>query len=251
MRLVFATTFPEFFNSASSVSIMGRAKAAGLVEVEAVNLRKYTIDRHQSTDDNPYGGGFGMLMKVEPFKQMIDDLNLPKDARIILMSPAGKTFSQKIASDLSNASSIVFLCGHYEGVDERVAQMCTDWLSLGDFVMTGGEVAALAMADATIRLIPGVLGHNESSEVESFQSGLLEYPQYTRPASHETGDVPPVLMSGNHSDIEDWRREQSLRRTLAIRPDLLESANIDEKDRKTLKNISKEIRNTLKRLDID
>ena len=251
MRLVFATTFPEFFNSASSVSIMGRAKTAGLVEIEAVNLRKYTKNRHQSTDDNPYGGGFGMLMKVEPFAEMVDDLNLPKGSRIVLMSPAGKTFSQKIASDLSNAPSIVFLCGHYEGVDERVAQMCTDWLSLGDFVMTGGEVAALAMADAIIRLIPGVLGHNESSEVESFQSGLLEFPQYTRPANHETGDVPAVLLSGNHADIENWRREQSLRRTLAIRPDLLESAKLDAKDKKILKNISKEIGNTFKKLDID
>ncbi len=248
MRLVFATTFPEFFASASSVSIMGRARSAGLVEVEAVNLRKYTRDRHQSTDDNPYGGGFGMLMKVEPFKEMLDDLSLPEGSRTILMTPAGKPFDQEVARGLSNAPAIVFLCGHYEGVDERVAELCTDWLSLGDFVMTGGEIPALAMADATIRLIPSVLGHNESSQEESFESGLLEYPHYTRPARHETGDVPQVLLSGNHAHIESWRREQALRRTLALRPDLLLTAELDEKDRKMLELISKEIDDTLERL---
>jgi tRNA (guanine37-N1)-methyltransferase len=245
MRLVFATTFPDFIRDASKASIMGRAKAAGLIEVEAENLRKYTKDRHQSTDDNPYGGGFGMLMKVEPFSEMLENLNLPEGSRTVLMSPAGKTFNQQIAHDLSKAPAIVFLCGHYEGVDERVAQQCTDWLSLGDFVMTGGEIAALAMADAIIRLIPAVLGHNESSSDESFQNGLLEYPQYTRPASHLTGEVPEVLLKGNHACIESWRREQSLRRTLALRPDLLLGAKLDETDRKILKKIMSEITETL------
>lgn len=246
MRLIFASTFPEFIESASSVSIMGRAKAAGLVEVEAVNLRKFTKDRHQSTDDNPYGGGFGMLMKVEPFTDMIESLNLPKEARIILMTPAGKTFNQSIAQDLSAAPALVFLCGHYEGVDERVAQQCTDWLSLGDFVMTGGEIAALAMADATVRLIPSVLGHNESSQDESFQSGMLEYPQYTRPATHKTGDVPEVIRSGNHSHISKWRKEQSIRRTLALRPDLLKDSELDQTDKKILENIVAEIIETVR-----
>lgn len=246
MRLIFASTFPQFIESASSVSIMGRAKAAGLVEVEAVNLRKFTKDRHQSTDDNPYGGGFGMLMKVEPFALMIESLNLPANSRIILMTPAGRTFNQTIAKDLSNAPALVFLCGHYEGVDERVAGQCTDWLSLGDFVMTGGEIAALAMADATVRLIPSVLGHNESWQDESFQSGLLEYPQYTRPATHKTGDAPDVLRSGNHSEISRWRREQSIRRTLALRPDLLIDANLDETDKKLLVKISEEIQETVR-----
>lgn len=248
MRLVFATTFPEFVESASGASIMGRAKSAGLIEVEAINLRKYTTDRHQSTDDNPYGGGFGMLMKVEPFSKMLADLSLPPNSRIVLMSPAGKTFNQEIASDLSKAPAIVFLCGHYEGVDERVAQMCTDWLSLGDFVMTGGEIAALAMADATVRLIPAVLGHNESSTDESFQNGLLEYPQYTRPAKHESGDVPEVLTNGNHAHIEKWRKEQSLRRTLALRPDLLLEAKLDDQDKHILDKIISEISQTVRKL---
>lgn len=248
MRLIFASTFPDFIESASNASIMGRAKSAGLIEVEAVNLRKYTKDRHQSTDDNPYGGGFGMLMKVEPFTEMIESLNLVEGSRIILMTPAGKTFNQSIAKDLSSAPTLVFLCGHYEGVDERVAQQCTDWLSLGDFVMTGGEIAALAMADATVRLIPSVLGHNESSQDESFQEGLLEYPQYTRPAEHKTGNVPQVLRRGNHNDISNWRREQSLRRTLAIRPDLLKDATLDDTDRQILEKIFSEISETVRKL---
>lgn len=248
MRLIFASTFPDFIESASNASIMGRAKAAGLIEVEAVNLRKFTKDRHQSTDDNPYGGGFGMLMKVEPFTDMIESLNLPSQSRIILMTPAGKTFNQSIAKDLSNAPALVFLCGHYEGVDERVAVQCTDWLSLGDFVMTGGEIPALAMADATVRLIPSVLGHIESSQDESFQSSLLEYPQYTRPADHKTGSVPEVLRSGNHNDISKWRREQSLRRTLALRPDLLKEASLDQTDKQLLDKIFSEISETVRTL---
>lgn len=237
MKLVFATTFPEFIENAFSASILGRAAKAGLLEAKAVNLRQFTTDRHHTTDDTPYGGGAGMVMKVEPIKALIDSLSLPEGSRIILTSPAGKRFTQEVAKDLSASPALLFLCGHYEGIDERAAQICTDWLSLGDFVMTGGEIAALAMADATVRLIPGVLGKNESLDFESFSEGLLEYPQYTRPASHELGDVPEVLRSGDHEKISAWRREQALRRTLALRPDLLLDANLTLSDRELLRKI--------------
>lgn len=241
MKLVFATTFPEFIESAFSASILGRAAKAGLIEAKAVNLRQFTTDRHHTTDDTPYGGGAGMVMKAEPIKALIDSLSLPEGSRIILTSPAGKRFTQEVAKDLCASPALLFLCGHYEGIDERVAQICTDWLSLGDFVMTGGEIASLAMADATVRLIPGVLGKNESLDFESFSEGLLEYPQYTRPASHELGDVPEVLRSGDHEKISAWRREQALRRTLALRPDLLVDANLTSSDKEMLQKIIAQI----------
>ncbi len=245
MRLYFATTFPEFFDAAFAVSILGRAKSAGLVEVNPVSLRKYTKDRHQTTDDSPYGGGAGMVMKVEPFQEMLESLDLPEGTRTVLTTPAGKTFNQSIAKSLSEAPAIFFLCGHYEGVDERIANACTDWLSLGDFVMTGGEVAALAMADAIVRLVPGVLGKNESLETESFTDSLLEYPQFTRPQNHKFGDVPQVLTTGNHSKIERWRREQQLKRTLLLRPDLLALAQLSQEDKEILKSFFDEIRKTM------
>ena len=237
MRLVFATTFPEFIEAAFTISILGRAKSAALLEAQAINLRLFTSDRHHTTDDTLYGGGAGMVMKVEPFRLMIESLALPEQSRVMLMTPTGKIFDQTIAEDLSKSPAIVFLCGHYEGVDERVTRMCTDLISIGDFVLTGGELPALVMADAIVRLIPGVLGHDESLDFESFSSGLLEYPQYTRPAMHECGEVPEVLLSGNHEKIANWRREQSLRRTLALRPDLLKQAAIKPDDKVLLKSI--------------
>ncbi len=224
---------------------MGRAVEAGLIEFCPVNIRDYTTDRHKTTDDSPYGGGAGMLMKPEPILAMLDSLNLRDGARIILTSPAGKTFNQEIARELSHAPEIVFLCGHYEGVDERVASVCTDWLSLGDFIMTGGEFSALAMADSITRLIPGVLGKSESLETESFTDNLIEYPQYTRPAQIEEMTVPDVLRSGNHQKIAKWRRKQALRRTLLMRPDLLKDAELSDTDRKILKDIQLEIKNIL------
>jgi tRNA (guanine37-N1)-methyltransferase len=241
VKLVFATTFPEFIENAFTASILGRATKAGLLEANAINLRHFTTDRHHTTDDTPFGGGAGMVMKVEPIKALIDSLNLPEGSRIILTSPAGKRFTQEVAKDLCASPALLFLCGHYEGIDERIAQICTDWLSLGDFVMTGGEIAALAMADATVRLIPGVLGKNESLDFESFSEGLLEYPQYTRPASQNLGDVPEVLRSGHPKKISEWRREQALRRTLALRPDLLLKANLSTFDKEMLQKIISQI----------
>ncbi len=241
MRLVFATTFPEFFRSASSVSIMGRAIEAGLVEFCSVNIRDYATDRHKTTDDSPYGGGAGMLMKAEPILTMLGSLGLQDNARVVLTTPAGDRFNQDIAHDLSHSPEIVFICGRYEGVDERVSMACTDWLSLGDFIMTGGEFSALAMADSITRLIPGVLGKSESLETETFNEKLVEYPQYTRPAEISEFKVPDVLRSGNHEHIDNWRRKQSLRRTLLMRPDLIKNAQLNDADRKIIQEIQLEI----------
>lgn len=241
MKLVFATTFPDFFKESAKVSIMGRAVKAGLLEVEAINLRDFTNDRHRTTDDNPFGGGAGVVLKVDPIKRMLDSLGLPEGSRTILTTPAGKVFDQQVASDLSKAPALIFLCGHYEGIDERACQLFTDWLSIGDFVMTGGEIAALAMADATVRLIPGVLGKQDSLEFESFSDSLIEYPQYTRPARHETGNAPEELQSGNHKTIEKWRRIQALKRTLLLRSDLLAGASLSKEDIETLEEIKGEI----------
>ncbi len=221
---------------------MGRAVEAGLLEFQAINIRDFSGDRHNTTDDTPYGGGAGMLMKPEPIFRLLNSLDLPEDSRIVLTSPAGKTFNQKIAKDLSNAPAITFICGHYEGIDERVSSYCTDWLSLGDFIMTGGEFAALAMADAVTRLIPGILGKHDSLDVESFDDNLLEYPQYTRPAELLESEVPKILRSGNHKKISQWRTEQALRRTLMMRPDLLLNADLCNTDKKILLKIISEIK---------
>lgn len=227
---------------------MGRAVKAGLLEFQAINIRDFSGDKHNTTDDTPYGGGAGMLMKPEPIFRMLDSLDLPENSRIVLTSPAGKTFNQEIAKDLSLAPAITFICGHYEGIDERVASYCTDWLSLGDFIMTGGEFAALAMADSITRLIPGILGKHDSLDVESFDSGLLEYPQFTRPAELLEPDVPKVLRSGDHKKISQWRTEQALRRTLMMRPDLLDGANLNEADKNILHKIISEIKDLEEKL---
>lgn len=245
MRLVFATTFPSFFENSCGVSIMGRAVEAGLLEFQAINIRDFTEDKHRTTDDSPYGGGAGMLMKPEPIFRMLDSLKLPENSRVVLMSPAGKTFNQNIAREMSHAPAITFICGHYEGIDERVASVCTDWLSLGDFIMTGGEFSALAMADAITRLIPGVLGKSVSLDTESFDNGLLEYPQYTRPATVEDTIVPEILRSGNHKKIANWQRKQALQRTLAMRPDLLMDTKLNREDKKILGEIFQEMKKSI------
>ncbi|HOO96755.1 MAG TPA: tRNA (guanosine(37)-N1)-methyltransferase TrmD [Caldisericia bacterium] len=248
MRLVFATTFPEFFEDSCKVSIMGRAVGAGLIEFQALNIRNFATDSHKTTDDRPFGGGAGMLLKPEPVLKLIDSLNLPTGSRVVLTSPAGKTFTQEIAHEMSNAPAIAFICGHYEGVDERISEVCTDWLSIGDFVMTGGEFAALCMADAITRLIPGVLGKEDSLNFESFSEGLLEYPQYTRPAELDDKVVPEVLRSGDHTRIAKWRREQALRRTLLLRPELLLDANLTKEDKEILKTIVEQMKSVTKDL---
>ena len=231
------TLFPEMIMNGLETSILGRAAAKGIVSFEAVNIRDYTLERHGKVDDYPYGGGAGMVMQAEPIYRAYAALveKIGKKPRVIYMTPQGQTFNQSIAEDLAKEEDLVFLCGHYEGVDERVLEMiATDYLSAGDYVLTGGELPAMMMIDCISRLVPGVLNNNVSAEFETFHDNLLEYPQYSRPEVWRDKAVPPILMSGHHANVEKWRREQSLIRTLERRPDLLENANLTKQDKKFL-----------------
>ncbi len=213
------TLFPEFFQGPFTSSIIARAQKAQLVDIHIHNIRDAAIDRHKTCDDSPYGGGAGMVLKAEPVFETVEQFYT--GGPIIFLAPQGKTFNQKIAEQLSNESRLSFICGHYEGVDERIIQhLATEVISLGDFVLTGGEPAVAVVADAVIRLIPGVLGNETSTADESHTSGLLEYPQYTRPAVFREWAVPAELLSGSHAEIFRWRRRQSLRNTLIRRPDM-------------------------------
>lgn len=224
MRFDVFTLFPEMFTAYLNESILKRAREAGLLEVSLHNIRDYTTDKHRTTDDEPYGGGGGMVMKPEPIFAAVEGvLGVQPSCPVILLTPQGRTFNHKVAQELSQHRHLALLCGRYEGVDERVRQhLVTDEISLGDFVLTGGELPALAVIDAVSRLIPGVLGDPEAASKDSHASGLLEYPHYTRPPEFRGWDVPEVLRSGNHAEIEKWRREQSEERTKQRRPDLLD-----------------------------
>lgn len=231
------TLFPEFFSGPLNVSITKRAIEKNLLKIELVNIRDFSRDKHKKVDDYPYGGGCGMVMKPEPIFEAVDFAKKTIDVskrRIILLSPQGKPFSNKTAKELSDEEHLVLICGHYEGIDERVKTIITDEISLGDFVLTGGEIPALAMLDATMRFIPGVLGSSKSSEDESFSDGLLEYPQYTRPRIYKNLKVPEVLLSGDHQKIERFRRKEALERTLKNRPDLFSKLKLTEDDKKLL-----------------
>lgn len=227
------TLFPEMVQETLSHSILGRAQRDGLISVESTNIRDFSKSKHLQVDDYPYGGGAGMVMQPQPIFDAYQSV-LPKagsKARVLYMSPQGRPFTQRVAEELAQEESLVFLCGHYEGVDERVIEeIVTDEISLGDFVLTGGELAAITMIDAISRLMPGVLGKEASFEDESFSQGLLEYPQYTRPPVFMEREVPQVLLSGHHGNVEKWRREQSLLRTAQKRPDLLNTADLSPKD---------------------
>jgi len=223
------TLFPEMIMNGLETSILGRAAAKGIVSFEAVNIRDYTLERH--------GGGAGMVMQAEPIYRAYEALveKIGKKPRVIYMTPQGKTFNQNIAEDLAKEEDLVFLCGHYEGVDERVLEMiATDYLSAGDYVLTGGELPAMMMIDCISRLVPGVLNNNVSAEFETFHDNLLEYPQYTRPEVFMGKKVPDILLSGHHANVEKWRREQSIIRTLKNRPELLEDAVLSKKEQKFL-----------------
>ncbi len=239
------TLFPEMIDAALSHSIIGRAVKEGIIDVEAVNIRDFSKDKHRHVDDYPYGGGAGMVMQPQPiydaYKSIEEKAGKLEKARVIYMSPQGKRFDQKMAEELSKEDSIILLCGHYEGVDERIIEeIVTDEISIGDFVLTGGELAAAAIIDAVSRLVPGVLNKEESYEVESFSDGLLEYPQYTRPPVFMGREVPEVLLSGHHANIDKWRREQSIIRTYQKRPDMLDKAVLSDKERKFLESLKKE-----------
>lgn len=234
------TLFPEFFAGPLNVSIMKRAREKGLVKIELVNIRDFSRDKHRKVDDYPYGGGCGMVMKPEPIFEAVEFAESAVKAekkRVILLSPQGKLFNQQIAREYSGQEHLILICGHYEGVDERVKTIVTDEISMGDFILTGGEIPALAVIDATIRFVPGVLGSEESPENESFSEGLLEYPQYTRPPVYRNLKVPEVLLSGNHKEIQLFRRREALRRTYEKRPDLFRKLHLTELDKKLLEDI--------------
>ncbi|MEY4296585.1 MAG: hypothetical protein RL016_431 [Actinomycetota bacterium] len=226
MRIDAISIFPDYFN-VLDLSLLGKARERDLIEFKAHDLRTWTYDKHRTVDDTPYGGGAGMLMKPEPWGEALDAI-LPEDgsATVIFTSPAGEVFNQKLAYELTNESHIVFACGRYEGIDQRVVEYAATkakvrLISIGDYVLNGGEVAAIAMTEAIVRLIPGVIGNAASLVEESHSDGLLEYPSYTKPASWRGFDVPEVLTSGNHALIAKWRHEQQVERTRRVRPDLL------------------------------
>ncbi len=231
------TLFPEMVMDGLNTSIIGRAVEKGLISIEAINIRDYSKDKHNHVDDAPYGGGAGMVMQPGPVCDSYEDLcrKIGKRPRVLYMTPQGQTFNQSIAEELAKEEDLVFLCGHYEGIDERALELIvTDYLSVGDYVLTGGELPAMVMIDCISRLVPGVLNNDVSAEIESFHDNLLEYPQYTRPEVYEGKKVPEVLLSGHHKNIETWRRQQSIKRTLERRPDLLADANLSRKEKQYL-----------------
>lgn len=279
MNFHILTLFPEMVENGLKTSIIGRAVAGGLLSIEAVNIRDFAFNKHQSVDEYPYGGGAGMLMQAEPVYLAYKDIeeriqkriqnakmqnaeteeqdaevkvqnagiqdaetvSPDKKLRVVYLSPQGKTFDQKMAEELAEEEDLVLLCGHYEGIDERVLEeIVTDYVSIGDYVLTGGELPAMVMVDTISRLVPGVLHNDVSAEFESFQDNLLEYPQYSRPEEWHGKKVPPVLLSGHHANIEKWRREQSILRTYERRPDLLEKSSLTWKEKKWLEETVKE-----------
>lgn len=243
MRIDVLTLFPDMCESVFGTSILGKAREKGLVSLRAVNFRDYSGNKHGSVDDTPYGGGGGMVLKPDPIFHAVEDLpGISEEGgvkpRVILMCPQGRPYNQRIAEELAQESHLIFICGHYEGYDERIREyLVTDELSIGDYVLTGGELPALTVIDSVVRLLPGALGNETSAVTDSFSTGLLEYPHYTRPAEFRGWKVPDVLLSGHHAQIDSWRREQALRRTLERRPDLLDSADLSPQDRKLLEGL--------------
>ena len=225
MKFDVLTLFPEMFNALKQ-SIIGRAEENNLIHINIVNMREFSKDKHKKVDDYPYGGGAGMVMRAAPVCDCYEDIvrNIGKRPRVVYMTPQGYTFTQSMAEEFAKEDNLVILCGHYEGIDERALEnIVTDFVSIGDYVLTGGELPAMVVIDTVSRLVPGVLNNEESAETESFSDGLLEYPQYTRPADYNGKAVPEVLLSGHHANIEKWRHEKSLERTKKYRPDLYET----------------------------
>ncbi len=242
MRIDILSLFPEMLDGPFSSSIIRRAMERGLVDIYVNNFRKYAHDRHQVVDDYPYGGGAGMVLKPEPLFEAVEDLlGFPyvknPQKPVILLSPQGRLFNQQLARELASFQQLVFICGHYEGTDERINQhLATDEISIGDYVLSGGEPAAIVMVDAIVRLIPGVIDTLSSAD-DSFSRGLLEYPQYTRPANYRGYEVPEILLSGNHGEIEKWRRLEALKRTIERRPELIQNASLSPDEEKILQNL--------------
>ncbi|MFB5266544.1 tRNA (guanosine(37)-N1)-methyltransferase TrmD [Paenibacillus enshidis] len=258
MKIDVLTLFPEMFDGVFGTSILGKAREKGIVSLRAVNFRPYAGNRHNTVDDTPYGGGGGMVLKPDPIFAAVEDLlegqakeaasaesgqsldeqQAPKPPRVILMCPQGETYTQKKAEELAREEHLIFICGHYEGYDERIREhLVTDELSIGDYVLTGGELPAMTVIDSVVRLLPGVLGNATSAVADSFSTGLLEHPHYTRPLDFRGWKVPDILLSGHHANIEEWRRRESLRRTLERRPDLLEHADLTIKEKEWLQSV--------------
>lgn len=237
MKIDILTLFPEMFAPLEH-SIVGKAKEKGLLDITYHNFREYA-EKSRHVDDEPYGGGQGMLLRAQPIFDAIDSIEA-KNPRVILLDPAGRRFDQKVAEELALEKELIFICGHYEGYDERIKTLVTDELSLGDFVLTGGELAAMTMVDATVRLIPDVIGKETSHQDDSFSSGLLEYPQYTRPYDFRGMVVPDILMSGHHENIRKWRLKESLKKTYERRPDLLATYQFTDEEKEILKELEKE-----------
>ncbi|MFD0616652.1 tRNA (guanosine(37)-N1)-methyltransferase TrmD [Paenibacillus sp. GCM10027629] len=243
MRMDVLTLFPEMFEGVFNSSILGKAQEKGIVQLRAHNFREHANNKHNTVDDYPYGGGGGMVLKAEPIFSAVESL-IEEDApkpRVILMCPQGERYTQAKAEELAKEEHLIFICGHYEGYDERIREfLVTDELSVGDYVLTGGELPAMTIIDSVARLLPGVLGNETSAVTDSFSTGLLEYPHYTRPADFRGMKVPDILLSGHHANVEAWRKQQSLRRTLERRPDLLEHVELNKKEKKWLQDILNE-----------
>lgn len=240
MRMDVLTLFPRMFEGPLTESIVGKAIDRKLLNVQVHNFRDFSTNKHQNVDDYPYGGGAGMLLMAQPIFDGIDKICTEEPSttkRVILLDPAGKVFDQKVAEELSKEEHLIFICGHYEGYDERIRSLVTDEISLGDYVLTGGELGAMVMIDATVRLLPDALGNQLSAQTDSHSTGLLEYPQYTRPAEFRGQKVPEVLTNGNHQLIDEWQQKESLRRTWQRRPDMLEKVELTKQQEKWLTEI--------------
>lgn len=240
MKIDVLTLFPEMFEGVLNTSILKRALEKQKFEYNLVNFRDYTIDKHEKVDDYPYGGGAGMVLSPQPIFDAVSSLKEVEknNARVLLMCPQGQPYDQKKAEELASEEHLIFICGHYEGYDERIREhLVTDEISIGDYVLTGGELGAMVVIDSVVRLLPDVLGNAQSATQDSFSTGLLEHPHYTRPANFRGLEVPPILLSGDHAKIAAWRKQESLRRTYNRRPDLLENYPLAEGDKKILKNI--------------
>lgn len=242
-RVNILTIFPEMFESFFSASILGRAREQGLIDIRTTDIRPFSNSKHHNTDDYPFGGGAGMVMMAQPILDAMKSVTAEyPSAKRIYLGPRGKRLTTSLARELAREKELILLCGHYEGVDQRALDTCVDEeISIGDYILTGGETAAMVLVDCVARFIPGVLGSSDSPEEESFSDGLLEYPQYTRPRSLKGMDVPEILLNGDHAKIKAWRRRESLKATLKHRPDLLETAPLDEKDLIILDEIRKEM----------
>lgn len=245
MRFDVITIFPDIFRGVFEFGIVSRAAKAGLIEIGVHDLREYTHDRHRQVDDRPFGGGAGMVMKPEPLFRAVEAVTvLAPDARTVLLSPQGRLFDQRIAREFAREASVVLICGRYEGVDERVVQhLVSDEVSIGDYVLSGGEIPAMVIIDAVTRLLPGALGCGESAVRESFSNGLLDHPQYTRPPEYRGMNAPDVLLGGNHAEIERWRRQKAIEKTLRSRPDLIDGRELSNEERQEIDQVLKQIGN--------